>query len=258
MNIAAITYTDIGLKNQAQQIAAEFHLVLVDPPVAMDQYSVLLTSTPQRLELSCHGVNTESGTIYTDFLSPAALYRRQHGGGRRQLLARAVGLHQHKNLTISDISAGFGHDAFVLACLGANVTMIERSPIIGALVCDGWRRAQQVEWVRKLVWELKIMDSREYLAALAKAQYPDVIYFDPMFPERKKSALVKKEMRILREIVGEDLDAPEILALALQKATKRVVVKRPRLAPALDGIPPSFSLTGQSSRYDIYTLRSVP
>jgi len=190
--------------------------------------------------------------IYVDFLSDAAQYRHYHGGGRKQLLARAVGLHKKKNLTICDISAGLGRDAFVLASLGAHVTMIERSPIIAALLQDGWLRAQAVDWIRELDWKFIHLDSQQYLQSLTESQRPQVIYFDPMFPERKKSALVKKEMRILREIVGDDEDSPALLTLALQTAQQRVVVKRPRLAESLPGQAPSFSLEGQASRFDIY------
>lgn len=248
----AVTYTAASLKNQAEQLAAALKLTVIDHKNSAD-YPALLIVTPQRLELFL-GEGAAAGTLYVDFLSTATLHRYRHGGGRQQLLARAVGLHKKKNLTICDISAGLGRDAFVLASLGAQVTMLERSPIIGALLQDGWRRAQQEDWIRALTWQYAITDSREYLQQLSAGQYPQVIYFDPMFPERKKSALVKKEMRILREIAGDDLDAEALLSLALQIATDRVVVKRPRLAESLPGASPSFKLEGQSSRFDIYLL----
>lgn len=193
-----------------------------------------------------------SNILNVDFLSKEILHRYQHGGGKKQLIARAVGLHKKKNLTICDISAGLGRDAFVLATLGADVMMIERSPTVAALLQDAWQRAQQVDWIRALSWRFLHLDSKIYLDTLPEDQRPQVIYFDPMFPERKKSELVKKEMRILRDIVGEDRDAPELLALALKTAKDRVVVKRPRLSANIPGPTPSFSLTGQSSRFDVY------
>lgn len=247
-----MTYSDIQFKNQAQQLAAALHLEVTDLEHCAN-YSALLRITAEHLELALTQ-DEDLGPIYVDFLSEAALYRHQHGGGRKQLLARAVGLHKKKDLTIFDISAGLGRDAFVLATLGAHVTMLERSPIIGALLQDGWQRAQQADWIRNLSWRLFVTDSRDYLLSLSDAQRPAIIYFDPMFPERKKTALVKKEMRILREIVGEDADAPELLVLALKTARDRVVVKRPRLAERLPGPAPSFTLEGQSSRFDIFIL----
>ena len=86
---------------------------------------------------------------------------------------------------------------------------------------------------------------------------PQVIYLDPMFPHRDKSAQVKKEMRLFRPLAGDDDDAPALLDAALALATHRVVVKRPRKAPAIAGKPPSYTLEGKSSRFDIYTIKSL-
>jgi 16S rRNA (guanine1516-N2)-methyltransferase len=90
-----------------------------------------------------------------------------------------------------------------------------------------------------------------------QGEAPQVIYLDPMFPHRDKSALVKKEMRLFRPLVGDDQDAPALLQAALALASHRVVVKRPRKAPIIDGAKPSHSLEGKSSRYDIYALKSL-
>jgi 16S rRNA (guanine1516-N2)-methyltransferase len=78
-----------------------------------------------------------------------------------------------------------------------------------------------------------------------------------MFPHRDKSALVKKEMRLFRPLVGDDMDAPALLEAALVLASHRVVVKRPRKAPIIDGPKPGYSLDGKSSRYDIYALKAL-
>ena len=87
---------------------------------------------------------------------------------------------------------------------------------------------------------------------------PDVIYLDPMFPVRSKSAQVKKEMRIFHQLVGADPDSDSLLDAALSQARYRVVVKRPRIAPALANTPPNYTLEGKSNRYDIYTLQKLP
>ncbi len=247
----AVVYQEISLKNSAQILADKLNLNLIYS-LSENNYKILLMVSDQGLELFLPD-EKNLGSLRIDFLSSASLYRHQHGGGRKQLLARAIGLHKKKNLVVSDLSAGLGRDAFVLACLGAQVTMIERSPIICALLENGLKRAQEIAWIKDLTWRLICGDSRDYLQSLLPEQYPEVIYFDPMFPERKKSALVKKEMRILKEIAGEDVDAPELLSLALEKALKRVVVKRPKLAPPIEGQKPDFSLIGQSSRFDIYS-----
>lgn len=251
MSIAVI-YAHATLFKAAQQLAESLRMPLINDSDCL-HYSALLSVTAQRLELILPQ-HKNLGPVYVDFLSGSSLYRCRHGGGRQQLLARAVGLHKKKNLHICDISAGLGRDAFVLATLGAQVTLIERSPIVAALLADGWQRAQAAEWIRDLSWRFIQADSRQYLQQLVINERPQVIYFDPMFPERKKSALVKKEMRVLREVVGDDSDAAELLGLALHTATERVVVKRPRHAEPIPGFAPSFTLTGQSSRFDIYVV----
>ncbi len=240
-----LTYTQTDLKSKAESFAHELGIPLV-PLEEENLHPLLLKLTPQRLELSA-----EKHMIYVDFLEPALLYRCRHGGGRKQLIARATGLHK-KNLTICDISAGLGKDGFILAALGADITLIERSPVIGALLKDGWERAQKITWIAQLHWRCLVAESKQYLSNLTEEQRPQVIYFDPMFPQRQKSALVKIKMRVLRNIVGEDLDAAETLQFALNIAKERVVVKRPRLAEAIPGPKPSFSLEGQSSRFDVY------
>ena len=92
------------------------------------------------------------------------------------------------------------------------------------------------------------------LAQLADSERPDVVYLDPMFPERTKHALVKKEMRLFRDVVGDDMDADALMELALEVARKRVVVKRPRKADSVAGRKPGYQLLGKSSRFDVYPV----
>jgi len=216
-----------------------------------------LKLTPERLEL--HFTGEKLQPIYVDFVKGRLGYRRYHGGGRKQPLGRAVGLTPGKELTIFDITAGLGRDAFVLACLGCQVLMIERSPLLVSLLQDGLQRLQQYEITlakQALTERLNLYygDAQQILLNLSMNNYPQVIYLDPMYPPRQKSALVKKEMRILRQLVGDDLDAPALLKLALNRVQQRVVVKRPQSAPFLAEITPTFSISSENTRYDIYLV----
>lgn len=190
--------------------------------------------------------------IKVDFVTGQAAHRRQFGGGRGQLIAKAVGLKKNPNPVVLDVTAGLGRDAFVLASLGCKVTMIERSKVIAALLQDGLDRLYRDSSSENITLQLLVADAREVLENLTQDDKPDVIYMDPMFPHRDKSALVKKEMRILREVVGDDIDAAELLDLALRSANKRVVVKRSKLAPQLTQRAPDLVFMGKSSRYDVY------
>ena len=81
---------------------------------------------------------------------------------------------------------------------------------------------------------------------------PEVVYLDPMFPQRTKGARVKKEMQVFHQLIGKDSAAELLLLIAQECAQKRVVVKRPRIAPSLAGLKPNYTLEGKSNRYDIY------
>ncbi|MBS7663492.1 class I SAM-dependent methyltransferase [Pseudomonas lalucatii] len=198
------------------------------------------------------------GPVRVDFVEGAQAHRRQFGGGSGQMIAKAVGMQPGVRPRVLDATAGLGRDAFVLASLGCAVTLIERQPLIAALLEDGLARAAADAEVAPIVARMRLLagNAIELLAAWPE-EPPQVIYLDPMFPHRDKSALVKKEMRLFRPFVGDDLDAPALLAAALELASHRVVVKRPRKAPAVAGAKPGYVLEGKSSRYDIYPKKSL-
>ena len=199
-----------------------------------------------------------AGPIRVDFVSGAVAHRRLFGGGSGQMIAKAVGIASGIRPTILDATAGLGRDAFVLAELGCTMTLIERQPLIAALLEDGLQRASADPEVGPIVARMKLLcgNAIELLSAWNDEE-PQVIYLDPMFPHRDKSALVKKEMRLFRPLAGDDDDAPALLDAALALATHRVVVKRPRKAPAIAGKPPGYTLEGKSSRFDIYPMKSL-
>ena len=199
--------------------------------------------------------------LRVDFTTGKVAHRRQFGGGRGQLIAKACGLASGITPSVVDATAGLGRDAFVLASLGAEVLMIERIPAIAALLEDGLTRARQHPETAEIAARMQLMpgDASQALATLvAEAGLaPQVVHLDPMFPHREKSALVKKEMRLFRELAGDDNDAPRLLQAALDTATHRVVVKRPRKAPPIEGPAPQHVIEGKTSRYDLYVHRSL-
>ncbi|OLU24701.1 SAM-dependent methyltransferase [Pseudomonas sp. PA27(2017)] len=198
------------------------------------------------------------GPVRVDFVEGAVAHRRQFGGGAGQMIAKAVGIAQGIRPRVLDATAGLGRDAFVLASLGCQVDLIERQPLIGALLEDGLQRAAADAEVASIVARMRLLQGNAIeLMAGWQGEAPQVIYLDPMFPHRDKSALVKKEMRLFRPFVGDDLDAPALLEAALKLASHRVVVKRPRKAPVIEGAKPGYALEGKSSRYDIYPLKKL-
>ena len=198
------------------------------------------------------------GPVRVDFVEGGAAHRRQFGGGSGQMIAKAVGIQSGVRPRVLDATAGLGRDAFVLATLGCDLVLFERQPLIAALLEDGLARGREDAEVRPIVERMRLQQGNAIeLMARWQGEPPQVIYLDPMFPHREKSALVKKEMRLFRPFVGDDLDAGVLLEQALALASHRVVVKRPRKAPAIDGPKPGYSLEGKSSRYDIYPKKKL-
>ena len=199
-----------------------------------------------------------AGAVRVDFVEGALAHRRLHGGGSGQMIAKAAGLQPGVRPTLLDATAGLGRDAFVLAQLGCPVTLIERQPLIAALLADGLERARQDTEVGPIVARMHFLPGNAIaLMQSWQGEAPQVIYLDPMFPHRDKSSLVKKEMRVFRPLVGDDDDAPALLEAALALASHRVVVKRARKAPPIAGPAPGYVLEGKSSRYDIYPKKAL-
>ena len=198
------------------------------------------------------------GPVRVDFVEGAVAHRRLYGGGSGQMIAKAVGVQSGVRPSVLDATAGLGRDAFVLATLGCAMTLSERQPIIAALLEDGLARAARDAEVAPIAVQMRLLQGNAIeLMQNWQDEPPQVIYLDPMFPHRDKSALVKKEMRLFRPLVGDDLDAPALLQAALALASHRVVVKRPRKAPIIDGAKPSHALEGKSSRYDVYSKKAL-
>jgi 16S rRNA (guanine1516-N2)-methyltransferase len=241
-----------SLQPQAQALAESLGL-----PLVAEQAGYALQFTTGGLQLQMLGPQAP-GALRVDFLEGGAAHRRQFGGGSGQMIAKAVGVQPGVRPRVLDATAGLGRDAFVLACLGCELQLIERQPLIGALLADGLARARADAEVRAIIERMHLQqgDAIELMRQWT-GEPPQVIYLDPMFPHREKSALVKKEMRLFRPFVGDDLDAAALLEAALALATHRVVVKRPRKAPAIEGAKPGYSLEGKSSRYDIYPKKKL-
>jgi 16S rRNA (guanine1516-N2)-methyltransferase len=241
------------------ELAERWGLPERDSPQGRDA-PLLLQQQADRLELA-GDPRLYGKPLQVDFVAGRAAHRRRFGGGRGQLIARACGLGKVATPSVVDATAGLGRDAFVLASLGARVLLLERVPAIAALLDDGLKRALQDAETADIAatMMLALGDACHDLEALVKRSgiSPQVIHLDPMFPHRDKTALVKKEMRMFRELAGDDNDAPRLLEAALDVATHRVVVKRPRKAPPLDGPAPRHVLEGKTSRYDLYVHRAM-
>jgi 16S rRNA (guanine1516-N2)-methyltransferase len=187
-----------------------------------------------------------------DLVGGAVGYRFRSGMFRKHALVRASGIKGGENPIVVDATAGLGRDAFLLASIGARVTLLERSPDVFDLLRDSMAKASAAgPELAAVVARMTLMfgDARKLLADLQA----DVVLVDPMHPVRRNTALVKKEMRLLKELVGADSDASELMQAALAARCKRVVLKWPLRAPSLEGLrKPSHTITGRTVRYDVF------
>jgi 16S rRNA (guanine1516-N2)-methyltransferase len=243
----AVTAAGPDLQTRAEALAAELGLAT---GVEADTRA-LLSLTETRLEIRPIGADVP-GAIAVDFGAGKLRHRRR--GGHNEPLGRAVGVGKWPDLAVIDATAGLGRDSFVLADLGCKVTMLERSAVVFALLRDGLSRGLGGDdvWVREVCERLELVhcESREWLGGNAGSA--DVVYLDPMFPARRKSARVKKEMWLFQQLLESGAGAPGLLEAARNAARKRVVVKRPAKAPPLEDRKPDFELPGKTVRFDVY------
>ncbi len=223
---------------------------------------LLLRVSRNGLELLQPDDPKRSGAVRVDFTAGRAAFRRKQQ--KKELLVRAVeGKGRGSNnasLKIIDATGGLGRDSFLLASAGHQVCIFECQPVIAALLADGLARAgthpetaeitQRIRLIPKDA--VSVLEAKAMQAAVETEKGVDVVYLDPMFPERRKSALVKKDLQILQLLAQPDTDPDRLLTAALQVARQRVVVKRPVKAPCLTARTPSHSLQGKTIRFDVY------
>ena len=233
--------------SQAKALAEQYQLDLATEPTN----DLQLLVHPEHIELALAEIGNP---ITIDFTQGKAAHRRQFGGGRGQTLAKAIGLKKGLTPTVMDCTAGYGQDAFVLANLGCQITLIERNPALAVLLENAITKAQGNAEIKTAADRMKLIHNNaiDYLASLTPEQLPDVIYLDPMYPTRQKSALVKKEMQLLHQLVGPDKDSEQLLDIAQQTAKKRVVVKRPKSAGPIGNKQPHSTVESKNTRYDLY------
>lgn len=220
----------------------------------------ILRASAGRLALATANAQMGAATS-VDFLDPTLLYRLRTSG-KRQGIGKAVGLDKASGISVLDATAGLGKDAAVLAYLGCNVEMLEKSPVIHALLEDGLQRARaaddEILGSAPQRMQLALCDARHRFAEIQQGEspQPDVIYLDPMFPARTKSASVKKDIALLQTLLEVEEDFPGLLAAARACAKYRVVVKRPGNKPGNDVPAPSFMVPGKSAHFEVYVNSS--
>ena len=174
---------------------------------------------------------------------PQQSIQRRSKAGHLTELSKACGVPQGQR-RILDACAGFGADGMTLAAQGCTVTMVERNTLVWLLL-----REHDQAFGRVTVEHGDCMDF------MSGAQDWDVVYLDPMFPPRRKTALPNlglQHLRVLSAQNGSDIgdNLQQQIASARSCAAARVVVKR-RLKDPKDALS-AFQIKGKSIRFDVY------
>lgn len=229
---------------QVEQLKARFFRLHTDLALCVDQQGLWLTASGMKMQ--------------PDWL--AEIPRLKRASLKSEMLARACQLGEKPFLL--DATAGLGHDSLLMAHLGATVTLVERHPILFSLLEDAKYQAEQHPYLAETMQRIKLIhaDSAEYLQQCRQVQQCyDVVYLDPMFPQRdqhsqKKQAQVKKQMQLLHQLLPEDgdMDLGDYLLTAARDVAARVIVKRPKLAVYLAEQKPDHQWVGDACRFDAY------
>ena len=250
----AVAALDPALIAEAEKLAAELDLPLAGPG---DSYHLLLRYTSKGLELVKQGDPNLAGPVRIEFTRGKAAFRRRQQ--KQEMLVRAIGVKGGVPPTVIDGTGGMGSDSFILAAAGCRVQVFEREPVVAALLADGLKRALIHPETSEIAQRIRLTACDTVTALLEmqrRGQRVDVVYLDPMFPERRKSARVKKELQMLQMLATCESSPEHLLTAALAAAAKRVVVKRPLRAPCFTARTPSHSLTGKTVRFDVYITSS--
>jgi 16S rRNA (guanine1516-N2)-methyltransferase len=246
----AVSCVGPELLAQAEELAACLDLPLAKPDA---RHSLLLRVSHAGLELRKPDDPHMTGSVRVDFTSGAVDFRRRQTG--KELLLKAVGCKGSFRPAVIDATGGLGRDSFLLAAAGCQVHLFEREPVIAALLADGIERARRHPETAAIAarMHLTVGDALPFFREMRQqGQFIDAVYLDPMFPERRKSALVKKELQFLQLLADSNPAAEQQLLSAARAVSHRVAVKRPAKASFLANQPPSHSLTGATVRFDVY------
>ena len=179
------------------------------------------------------------------------LPRLRQGRLQQELLVKAARIKGATEPTAIDCTAGLGEDSLLLAAAGFSVTMFERDAMIAALLADALERAAADPRLADIVSRMTLV-AGDSLAGLADLDFePDVVFLDPMFPARTKSAAVKKKFQLLHHLEQPCEEEDALVKAALAAHPRKVVIKRPAKGPHLAGMKPSYSIQGKAVRYDV-------
>lgn len=242
-NKQLVLYVDKNANiEKAKNIAERLNIEIITNN--KEKFDILLSMDESGLALV-----SDNMKLYGDFSK--SIKRLKQSNLQKEMLIHAVKIKGEKeNLIVIDATAGLGEDSILLAAYGYNVELYEKNPIISELLKDAMERAEKISELKDIIGRMKVHNEDSIIAMQNLKYKPDIILLDPMFPERTKSALIKKKFQILHKIENPCSDENEMLSSAIKANPKKLVIKRPLKGEYLAGVKPDYSLKGSSIRYD--------
>jgi len=199
--------------------------------------------------LSPHALRLHrNGDRYGVYLSMREVTRRARSR-RKSLLAKALGIKHHGARTVLDATGGFGLDSMLMSRWGCTVTVLERARVAFALLQDGIQRFVR-QYPDCIPPRAVLVDFARFPAAAGDF---DVVYLDPMFGQRHKTAQPNKRAQYLSSCLEETTEQEELVQLihrARGIAKQRAVLKRRRHDPII--AQPNWQILGRSIRLDVF------
>lgn len=254
-NNVCVLIHDKPNKEKSFRLAENLGIQCVDTPDHAFLYQFVYTDNCLELQDNPAVFSRKRSPVSVNFSYKDRIDRRIASTTIKNPLPKAVGVKPGFRPTVIDTTAGLGFDGFSLAWIGCKTTLLERSSIIHALLLDGINRSQLHPKLSEIIKNniaLHNIDSRNFLKNMIEA--PDTILMDPMYPQSKnRNVKSRKEMQILRDIVGDDPDTENLFRTAAEIRPGRIVVKRPKGGSLITDHPlPSFTIPMKSGRFDIY------
>ena len=231
-----------GQRDMAESFAKRTGVPILDKPG--ENLTVLFDA--KGVSLTGYGL-----TYQGDF--EGMLHRVSDGRLAHEMLVRAAKTTE-TDLKGIDATAGMGEDAFLLAAYGYDMTLYEQNPVVAVLLKDALRRAKKHPQLKEIAGRMKLVEGNSVEELKTRVDAVDLIYLDPMFPDRQKSGLINKKLQLIQKLEPPCSDEVELFEAAIQAKPSKIIVKRPLKSPFLAGKNPTYELKGKAIRYDCYAV----
>ena len=209
------------------------------------------------LRLGVDGISLNCDTLSYMGDYSGEIKRLRHNNLSHELLIKAAKLKNREpgeKITIMDATAGMGEDSLLLAAAGYEIYLYEYNPVIFLMLEDTLRRASEVPELKEIVSRMHVFHENSIDVMKSKVNIPNIVLLDPMFPQRQKSGLIKKKFQLIQKLETPCEDGEDMLKAAIDMNPDKVIVKRPANGENLGNIKPDYTITGNSIRYDCYTI----